>query len=42
MKNAIERDSVLKGVFGLPGLSPREGGRRSAPIVQDPNWWQPI
>ena len=43
VKNAIESDSVLKGVFGLPpGFSQRDGGRRNAPIAQDPNWWQPI
>jgi CHAT domain len=43
VKKAIENDPVLEGVFGLPpGFSPREGGRRHAPIVQDPNWWQPI
>jgi hypothetical protein len=43
VKKAIEDDPVLEGVFGLsPGFSPREGGRRHAPITQDPNWWQPI
>ena len=43
VEKAIENDPVLNGVFGLPPVfSPREGGRRHAPIVHDPNWWQPI
>jgi hypothetical protein len=43
VKKAIENDPVLEGVFGLPpSFSARKGGRRHAPIAQDPNWWQPI
>lgn len=40
---AIEADPVLKAGLGSPPLfRQREGGRRHAPIAQDPNWWQPI
>jgi hypothetical protein len=41
-KKAIESDPVLKASFGLPLFSLRDGGRRHAPIAQDPNSWQPI
>jgi hypothetical protein len=40
-KKSIESDAVLR--FALtPAVSQRDGGRRNAPIAQDPNWWQPI
>ena len=43
LTDAVESDAVLKGVFELPPLfKQRDGGRRNAPIAQDPNWWQPI
>ena len=42
-KKAIEGDSVLEGIFrSPPGFDSRGGGRRAAPIAEDPNWWQPI
>jgi len=42
-KKSIESDPVLQASFGLtPVFSQRDGGRRHAPIAQDPNWWQPI
>jgi len=42
-KKAIQSDPVLQASFGLtPMFSQRDGGRRHAPIAQDPNWWQPI
>ncbi|MER8777011.1 CHAT domain-containing protein [Mesorhizobium sp. M0977] len=43
VKKAIQNDPLLEEVFGLPPrFSPREGGRRNAPISPDPNWWEPI
>jgi hypothetical protein len=42
-KKAIEGDSVLKAIFQCPpDFAQRGGGRRAAPIGEDPNWWQPI
>ena len=42
-KKTIEGDSVLKDIFrSPPGFVQRGGGRPAAPIVEDPNWWQPI
>ena len=43
LTDAVGSDAFLKGVFELPPLfKQRDGGRRNAPIAQDPNWWQPI
>ena len=42
-KKAIDGDPVLKSVFWSPlEFVPRGGGRRRAPLGEDPNWWQPI
>jgi len=42
-KKAIQSDPVLKDSFGpTPAFSQRDGGRRHAPIAQDPNWWRPV
>jgi hypothetical protein len=42
-KKAIGGDSVLEGIFrSPPGFDSRGGGRRAAPVAEDPNWWQPI
>ncbi len=42
VKKAVENDPILAGVFRFPCFTPREGGRRHAPIGPDPNWWEPI
>lgn len=43
VKKSLEGDLALERIFGLsPRFDPRKGGRGNAPIVPDPNWWQPI